>query len=122
MKLDKEVYLLSMDIYIRLITLPSYKGNDAQTATTAIKQAVTYIDQWDAMQRQVATAATQAVEQAKPLPSKVANGERTKSTKVIPIVAPVKELRAKAKVVKSPPKQLRAKAKAPTKAKGKSKR
>jgi hypothetical protein len=114
MKLDKETYLLSMDIYIRLITLPSYKGNDSQTATTSIRQAVTYLDQWEAMQRQVATAATEAV--AKPLPTK-ANGERSKSSKVIPIPAPVKELRKRAK---APVKQLRAKAKAPAKkAKGK---
>jgi len=94
MKLDKDTYLLSQDLYIRFVTAPNYEGNDSQTAVNCIRQANAFFDQWEAMQLQLSAAAAQAMEEAKPvvqpLPRKGDN-ERQKLEK-----APVKPLRAKA--------------------------
>jgi cell division protein FtsN len=113
MKLDKDTYLLAQDLFIRLVTNPSYEGNDAQTAVSCIRQANAFFAQWDAMQEQVKAAATQAVETAKPaavqpLPRKP-NGEREKLSK-----APAKQLRGKVPKAwsKKPAKALKAKRKA----------
>ena len=97
MKLDKDTYHLAQDIYLRAVTNPGYKNNDAQTATNSIRQSVTFFGQWEATQAQVSAAASQAVEASKPVivppkPAKPANGERQKLAK-----APAKPLRVKAK-------------------------
>jgi hypothetical protein len=112
MKLDKDTYLLAQDLFIRHATAPTFKGNNLpQLATDCIRQANAFMDQWDAMQKQVAAAATQAVENARPviqpLPRK-GDAERQTLSK-----APAKPLRAKAsaKREKTPAKPLRKKAK-----------
>jgi hypothetical protein len=113
MKLDKDTYLLSLDLFIRRATTPTFKADQlAQLATECIRQSVAFHAQWSAMEEQVRAASTQAVEAAKPtvqpLPRK-GDGEREKLPK-----APVKPLRAKApaKRKKAPAKALKAKRKA----------
>jgi hypothetical protein len=113
MKLDKDTYLLAQDIYLRNVTNPNYKGDNAKSAVEAIRSSVTFFSQWEAMQAQVAAAANHVVENSTPapvesLPSgiKKANGERQKLSE-----APKKELRGKlpAKATKTPVKALRVK-------------
>jgi hypothetical protein len=112
MKLDKDTYLLSLDLFIRRATTPTFKPEQlGSLATEAIRQSVAFHNQWDAMLAQVKTASTQAVESAKPaaqpLPRKGENDRQSIAK------APAKPLRAKApaKAIKAPAKPLRAKAK-----------
>ena len=122
MKLDKDTYLLAQDIYLRSVTNPQYKASDQQTAVQAIKSAVCFFGQWEAMQLQVQATANNVVSSATPAPApeplkegiKKANGDRQRLSE-----APKKELRAKAsrKATKAPVKALRAR-----KPKGKGKR
>jgi pyrroloquinoline quinone (PQQ) biosynthesis protein C len=95
MKLDKDTYLLAQDIYLRNVTNPNYKGDNAKSAVEAIRSSVTFFSQWEAMQAQVAAAANHVVENSTPAPVeslssgiKKANGERQKLSE-----APKKELR-----------------------------
>src|SRR5258708_36109986 len=97
MKLDKDTYLLSLDLFIRRATVPGFKVEQlGQLATDAIQQSVAYHNQWDAMLAQVKTASKQAVEDAKPAPP------------VQPL--PRKGDNARQSIAKTPPKPLRAKA------------
>ena len=120
MKLDKDTYLMAQDLFIRLVTVPSFKGNHAQIAVDCIKQADSFFNQWRAMEDQLRMAAAQAMVDVKPtepkpepkptiqpLPRK-GNGEREKLQKT-----PAKPLRAKARAkrTKTPVKPLRVKAK-----------
>jgi hypothetical protein len=111
MKLDKDTYHLAQDIYLRAVTNPGYKNNDAQTATNSIRQAVAFFGQWEATQAQVSAAATQAVETTravivppKPAAKPTNGGNDRQKLKPAP-----KPLRVKAK--KPAAKPLRVKAK-----------
>ena len=106
MKLDKDTYLLTLDLFIRRATSPNFKTEQLpQLATEAIRQSVAFHAQWDSMLAQVKAAGNQAVENAKPaavqpLPRKGENDRQS--------------------IAKTPPKPLRAKlpaarAKAPAK-------
>ena len=113
MKLDKDTYLLTLDLFIRRATSPNFKTEQLpQMATEAIRQSVAFHAQWDSMLAQVKAAGNQAVENAKPaavqpLPRKSDNARQTIAK------TPPKPLRAKAsaKSVKAAVKPLRVKAK-----------
>jgi hypothetical protein len=111
MKLDKDTYLLAQDIYLRAVTNPAYKGNDSQTAVSAIRSSVVFFEQWDAMEAQVKVAANNALQDAKPIKVeslsagiKKANGERQKLPEA---PAPKQHRKASAKARKTPVKPLR---------------
>jgi len=114
MKLDKDTYLLALDLFIRLVTREDYKGDDGKTALDCIRRSLGFHNQWEAMVDQSKAAAAQAVANHKPvapppavqpLPRKGDNARQTIAK------APAKPLRAKApaKRNKAPAKPLRAK-------------
>jgi hypothetical protein len=112
MKLDKDTYLLSLDLFIRRATMPTFKPEQlGQLATEAIRQSVAFHNQWDAMLQQVKTASTQAVESAKPTPPVQPLPRKGDNARQTIAKAPPKPLRAKvsAKRAKAPVKPLRAK-------------
>jgi hypothetical protein len=98
MKLDKDTYLLSLDLFIRLVTREDYKGDDGKTAVDCIKRSLLFHNQWEAMVEQSKAAAAQAVANHKPVAPPPA---------VQPL--PRKNDNARQTIAKAPPKPLRAK-------------
>jgi len=117
MKLDKDTYLLALDLFIRLVTREDYKGDDGKTAVACIQRSLGFHSQWESIVDQAKNASAAAVANhkavatpppaAQPLPRK---GDNTRQTIA---KAPAKPLRAKlpAKRSKTPAKPLRRKAK-----------
>jgi hypothetical protein len=61
MKRNKQTFLLSQDLYIRLVTSPGYNGNLPETAEHSIKMAATYFEVLDKKQALMSGGAREAL-------------------------------------------------------------